>query len=68
MTYQVSFQQVGAMPYAIGLYGSMEAALAAAAANGAIIPPAAADGDLSMEVAGHEGDDNFAIWIEASHD
>ena len=66
MTYQVSFQQTGAMPYAIGLYGSMEAALAAAAANGAIIPPAAADGDLSMEVAGHEGDDNFAIWIEAT--
>ena len=66
MTYQVSFQQVGAMPRAIGLYGSMEAALAAAAANGAILPPAAEDGDLAMEIAGHEGDDNYAIWIEAT--
>jgi hypothetical protein len=66
MTYHVSFQQTGAMPRDLGDFATMEDALIAAAANGAILPPACAAGDLSMEVEGHAGDDNFAIWIEAA--
>ena len=66
MTYHVSFQQTGAMPRDIGDFATMSEAREAAARNGAILPSPSSTmgGSIALEVEGHAGDDNFAIWIE----
>jgi len=64
--YLVTFSKAHEEPRQIATAENFAEALAAAKKAGALLHEGKASGqDFVFDVSGHEGDDDFAIWIEA---
>jgi hypothetical protein len=66
MTYVVTFCSAHEEPRQIAPAVNFAEAVAAARKAGAVHVGEQVGRDFVFEVAGHEGDDDFAIWIEVS--
>ena len=66
MAYIVSYSKAHETARELGQFDDLDAAERLARKAGAVGEPQTMGRDQVYEVAGHEGDDDFGIWIERS--
>ena len=65
MIYIVTYSEALKLPIELGRFGSLDDATTAARAAGAVGDEARCGEDCAYDVKGREGNDDFAIWIDA---